>query len=132
MKTAAGNPNGAMTGFLGMGMAQQAGGVNAQNLFAMGRQQEQQRETGWVCSCGTRATGNFCPECGRKRPEATGWICSCGARNRGKFCTECGAKKPAGQPLYRCDRCGWEPEDPQHPPRFCPQCGDPFDDQDIR
>lgn len=136
MKAAAGNPNGAMTGFMGMGMAQQAGGVNAQNLFAMGRQQrEQQREqqqTGWVCTCGARATGNFCPECGRKKPEADGWVCSCGARNRGKFCTECGAKKPAGQPLYRCDRCGWEPEDPQHPPRFCPQCGDPFDDRDIR
>ena len=132
MKTAAGNPNGAMMGFMGMGMAQQAGGVNAQNLFAMGRQPEEKHETGWVCACGARNQGKFCSECGAKRPEATGWICGCGARNRGKFCTECGAKKPAGQPLYRCDRCGWEPEDPRHPPRFCPQCGDPFDDQDIR
>lgn len=121
-----------MMGFMGMGMAQQAGGVNAQNLFAMGRQPEEKHETGWVCACGARNQGKFCSECGAKRPEATGWICGCGARNRGKFCTECGAKKPAGQPLYRCDRCGWEPEDPRHPPRFCPQCGDPFDDQDIR
>ena len=60
-----------------------------------------------------------------------GWTCACGAVNKGKFCPECGAKKPADAPLYRCDKCGWEPEDPRHPPKFCPQCGDRFDDGDI-
>ena len=70
---------------------------------------------GWKCpSCGTEATGNFCPECGAKKP-ADGWTCKCGAVNKGKFCTQCGAKKPAGEPLYKCDKCGWEPEDPKHP-----------------
>ena len=87
---------------------------------------------GWKCGCGNVATGKFCTECGAKKPEATGWQCACGSVNKGKFCPECGAKKPAAAPLYRCDKCGWEPEDPKNPPRFCPECGDRFDDNDIR
>ena len=149
MKTAAGNEAGDMTGFMGMGMAMNAagGGMNAQNLFAMGQQQQAQQAAqtpqptpapqaapaagGWKCACGTTVTGNFCPNCGTKRPaEDEGWTCSCGAVNKGKFCTNCGAKKPAGAPLYRCDKCGWEPEDPKNPPRFCPECGDIFDEND--
>lgn len=149
MKTAAGNEAGAMTGFMGMGMAMNAagGGMNVQNLFAMGQQQQAQQAAqtpqptpapqaaptagGWKCACGTTVTGNFCPNCGTKRPaEDEGWTCSCGAVNKGKFCTNCGAKKPAGAPLYRCDKCGWEPEDPKNPPRFCPECGDIFDEND--
>ena len=171
MKTAAANKNGAMMGFMGMGMAQQAGGMNAQNLFAMGQQQQQQaaaaapaapasaantwkcacgaENTGkfclecgkpkpapaasWKCACGTENTGKFCLECGKPKPvAAAGWTCACGAVNKGKFCMECGKPKPANEPLYRCDKCGWEPKDPKHPPKFCPECGDPFDDRDIQ
>ena len=137
MKAAAANENGAMTGFMGMGMAMNAGGgMNAQNLYAMGQQNQQPAAApaagAWKCKCGATATGNFCPECGSPKPaDANGWTCSCGAVNKGKFCQNCGAKKPAGVPQYRCDKCGWEPEDPQHPPKFCPECGDPFDDGDI-
>lgn len=139
MKTAAGNKNGAMMGFMGMNMAQSAGGFNAASLFQMGQQQPAPAAPAapaagantWKCSCGAVNTGKFCMECGASKP-ADGWVCSCGAVNKGKFCSECGAKKPASEPLYRCDKCGWEPEDPKHPPKFCPECGDKFDDEDIR
>lgn len=151
METAAGNTAGAMTGFMGMGMAGQAGGINAQNLFAMGAQQAAAQPApaapagssaaqaapagGWKCpKCGASATGKFCPECGTAKPAAgaaTGWTCSCGTVNKGKFCAECGKPKPAGAPLYKCDKCGWEPADPHKPPKFCPECGDPFDTGDI-
>ena len=140
MKTAAANEAGAMTGFMGMGMAMNVGGgMNAQNLFAMGQQQQSQQvqqpvpsASGWTCKCGTTATGKFCPECGSPKPAEDGWICACGSVNKGKFCQNCGAKKPEGAPLYRCDKCGWEPEDPRNPPKFCPECGDMFDDRDKK
>ena len=139
MKLAATNSGGAMTGFMGMGMAQKAGGIDATALFQMNQQrtaaqpatQPEASANGWKCACGHTATGNFCPECGAKKPEA-GWTCACGNVNKGKFCSNCGAKKPAAAPLYRCDQCGWEPEDPKNPPKFCPECGDRFGDEDIR
>ena len=138
---------------MGMGMVQNAGGINAQSLFAMGQQaqsapqpmqpaqqaqpiqqatpQQAQSADAWQCTCGAVVTGKFCAECGSKKPEVEGWTCSCGAVNKGKFCPECGSKKPAGVPQYKCDKCGWEPEKGVKPPKFCPECGDPFDDGDL-
>ena len=138
METAAGNSAGAMTGFMGMGMAGGAMGggfAAAQQFYGMGQQQMAQQQPapaagGWTCGCGTIATGKFCPECGSPKP-ADGWKCACGAVNTGKFCPECGAKKPAGVPQYKCDKCGWVPEDPTKAPKFCPECGDPFDGGDV-
>lgn len=65
--------------------------------------------------------------------KATGdfWTCACGTVNQGKFCPNCGAVKPQETRRYRCDKCGWEPEDPTHPPKFCPSCGDPFNEADA-
>ena len=149
MKTAAGNSAGAMTGFMGMGMAMNAGGNGmnaAQNFYALNQQNQQQQQQQqqqqaqaaapasdtWKCpQCGAVVSGKFCPECGAKKP-ADGWTCACGQVNKGKFCSNCGAKKPSDAPLYRCDQCGWEPEDPKNPPKFCPECGDPFDDKDVK
>ena len=135
---------GPVMGFMGMGMAQNITGGNIQNLYAIGAQQqsEQPAQTSqtpppaaaaWACSCGHAGnSGKFCAECGKSRPEpATGWNCACGAVNQGKFCHECGKPKPAGAPLYRCDKCGWNPPDPRNPPKFCPECGDIFDDKDA-
>ena len=130
MKAAAGNANGAMAGFMGMGMAMNAGGMgaaNAQDLYAMGGRPAPAAPApaageGWTCKCGAAATGKFCPECGSPRPAADRWVCGCGAVNKGRFCTECGKPRPAA----RCGKCGWEPADPAHPPKFCPECGTPF------
>ena len=61
------------------------------------------------------------------------WFCpSCGSANEGNFCTNCGTKKPEKPKTFRCDKCGWIPEDPANPPRFCPNCGDPFTDADRK
>jgi len=135
MKTAAGNSAGAMTGFMGMGMAMNQGGINAQNLFAMGQQHQAQQQAqqqaaapapaantaanGWQCACGATATGKFCPECGAKKPEpkaAGEWKCACGAVTTGKFCPECGAKKPEDEG-WTC-ACG-----AVNKGKFCPECG---------
>ncbi|MCH5299416.1 MAG: SPFH domain-containing protein [Ruminococcus sp.] len=144
MQTAAGNSAGAMTGFMGMGMVGgtmggSGGFAAAQSMYAMNQQQQaqnqpQQQTAGWTCSCGQSGNiGKFCQECGKPQPaDSNGWTCSCGAVNKGKFCAECGKPKPAGAPQYKCDKCGWEPDDPTNPPKFCPECGDPFDDGDIK
>ena len=142
MQAAAANQGaGPAMAFMGMNMAGQMGGMNAQSLYQMGAQQQAAQPApapaaaptgGWTCACGHAGnTGRFCAECGRPKPAADGWTCSCGAVNKGRFCAECGKPKPAGVPQYKCDKCGWEPEDPAHPPKFCPECGDPFDDGDL-
>ncbi len=94
MKAAAANEGGAMTGFMGMGMAMNSGS-NAQNLFAMGQQtQPVAGGEGWTCSCGAKNTGNFCQECGNKKPEqsGSGFCTNCGEKigNTAKFCPKCG------------------------------------------
>lgn len=130
MKAAAANEGGAMTGFLGMGMAMNAGGgVNAQNLFAMGQQQQAQQAAqpapaapaGWTCACGQGGnTGKFCQSCGQPKPApaapAGSWKCACGNTATGKFCPECGAPKPA-EDGWTCS-CG-----AVNKGKFCPECG---------
>ena len=165
MQSAAKNESaGSAMAFMGMNMANTAGGANASNLYSMNQNNIPVQKTStdiWICSCGAKASGKFCPECGAARPQKSSWKCpkcgkenegkfcmecgsakpnelngwtcqSCGKVNKGKFCSECGAKKPSGVPQYKCDKCGWELKDPAHPPKFCPECGDPFDDGDIK
>ena len=163
MVGAANNQNaGSAMAFMGMNMAQQAGGMNAQNLFAMGEQQQQAQQgqgqygaapgggfgmagqqaapaqppapapapaAGWTCASGHGGnTGRFCMDCGAPQPAADdSWTCSCGTTNKSRFCMDCGAQKPAAARQYKCDKCGWDPPDKAKPPKFCPECGDPFD-----
>ena len=127
MKMAASNTAaGPAMAFMGMGMAGQAGGMNAQNLFAMGQQQaaqqpvQQAAPAGWTCSCGHGGnTGKFCAECGQPKPAPAGeWKCACGAVNTGKFCAECGQPKPASDE-WTC-ACGTANKG-----KFCANCGSP-------
>jgi membrane protease subunit (stomatin/prohibitin family) len=135
METAAGNSAGAMTGFMGMGMAMNAGGANPAQFFGMNPQQQaqpnqqqqpqtaqqpQQAEGSWACECGTQNTGKFCTECGKPKPApapSTNWTCECGTENTGKFCTECGKPKPIGE--WTCE-CGTVNKG-----KFCTECGKP-------
>jgi membrane protease subunit (stomatin/prohibitin family) len=146
MKNAASNPNGAVMGFYGLNMANQAGGMNANNFFAMQAQQdaaaqqkaEEEKKAAvaagaWTCpKCGEQVTGNFCPNCGEKKPVDDTWTCpKCGEQVKGRFCSNCGTPKPEAIAKYKCSKCGYEPEDPAHPGKFCPNCGKPFGPEDI-
>ena len=124
MKAAAANRGaGPAMAFMGMNMAGQAGGMNAQDLYAMGQQQTAQpaasQPAGWTCSCGhTGNTGKFCGECGAPKPAPAGeWKCACGAVNTGKFCGECGKPRPADE--WTCS-CG-----SVNKGKFCANCGNP-------
>ena len=89
MESAAKNTNGAVNAFMGMGMAQNAGGANVQDLMKMGQSQQNTQNntpTPWTCSCGQTNNGNFCSNCGKARS----WTCECGSENTGNFCSNCG------------------------------------------
>ncbi len=122
MKMAASNTAGAMTGFMGLGMAQQAGGAaNIADLYAAGQQQNAAKAAAaadsWTCSCGTANTGKFCMNCGAAKPApAESWTCSCGTVNTGKFCMNCGQPKPVSND-WTCE-CGTV-----NSGKFCMNCG---------
>ena len=136
MKAAAANEGGAMNGFIGMGMAMNAGGgTNAQSLFGVAAEQQKNAPApsadSWTCKCGSVNDGKFCQNCGAAKPEA--WKCAkCGNLNEGNFCQNCGASKDEAPKSFKCSKCGFVPADPQNPPKFCPECGDPFDEGDAQ
>ena len=135
MQSAAKNDAGAMTGFMGFGMAANAtGGAATQSTLLSNagepnrpeRQAEKPAETAkpaagtWKCACGAENTGKFCSECGTSKPEEPKtWKCACGAENTGKFCPECGAPKPEEPKTWKCV-CGAE-----NTGKFCSECGKP-------
>lgn len=116
MRSAAENPNGAFMGYMGMGMAQQAGGVNTQALYEMGQKQAQE-------AAQSQAREQAAPQA------AGSWVCAdCQTSNTGNFCSNCGKGKPAvlASIAKFCSNCGWKVVDPSNPPKFCPECGHAF------
>ncbi len=101
MEAAGSNSSGSMTGFLGMAAGLQAAGgftntASQTNLTQMQQAQEVKpapSADSWTCSCGAVNTGNFCQNCGSKKPVADSWTCSCGMINTGNFCQNCGSRR---------------------------------------
>ena len=123
MRTAAGNPGGAVNGFMGVNMAQGTGGMNAQNLYARGQQNnntvQAMPQGSWKCECGTVNTGNFCSNCGKPKPETNEWKCECGTVNTGNFSSNCGKPRPTADE-WTCE-CGTVNKGG----KFCSNCGKP-------
>ena len=119
MKNAGSNSAGAMNGFLGIGMMNNAtGGIMSGATQSIWQNQqpapvptpapktsdsaeikEEQPVSGnaeWQCpNCNTTTNGKFCPECGTKKPEVSKKFCTnCGKelKEGAKFCPECGTK----------------------------------------
>lgn len=125
LKDAANNDAGAPLGFMAMGMAANAAGNSAADLFAIGQQNGQQAQQPVQPGA---AVGTAAPAADPTASVASigsQWTCgTCGKLNDGNFCTNCGAKKPEGTP--HCRNCGFTPRDINDLPKFCPQCGTKF------
>lgn len=125
MKAAGSNSNGAMAGFMGMGMGMNAGsgilGGYQQNPH-YNNQQPQQMPQQQMNNNGAQPQQPQQPQQAQtaQAQPAGGWTCACGAVNTGKFCSECGAKKPDAPKKRFCVNCGNELKDNQ---KFCPECG---------
>lgn len=138
LEAAGSNANGALAGFMGMGLGMSQGGnimgtASQTNLAQMQMQNQGSGGPGtqngtakdgtagmWTCGCGHTNTGKFCSECGKpqpvKKPEAGKWTCVCGHTNTGKFCSECGSQRPVSNE-WDCV-CGHT-----NTGKFCGNCG---------
>ncbi len=134
IEAAGSNANGAMAGFMGVGVGMQNAGSfvgaasqanqAAADRMAAQKEKEKPEEEEWKCSCGAVETGKFCSQCGKPRPAGESWTCSCGAVNRGNFCSECGKPRPKNQ-AFHCEKCGYTAPVSGQTPKFCPNCGAP-------
>lgn len=94
MESAAENKSGAVNGFMGMGMAQNSGGVNVAELMRETQPIENDENNIWECECGMKNTMLFCPKCGKQKQEKR-----------------------------TCPKCKFIFPDELRGMRFCPNCG---------
>ena len=81
--SAAGNTAGAAVGFMGMGMAAGAGGMNAQSIFGQADGGVPQSQYPMAAGGGFATPG--APTGAPAGADAGEWTCSCGATSTGKF-----------------------------------------------
>lgn len=114
IKTAAGNENGAMTGFMGMGMLNQGGAMFGANMSEQSQARTEMKEMN-VVGGGVQTTEP-------QKEESEGVKCpNCGTIITGKFCTECGTAKPEVPTEKICPKCGTKLSPDA---RFCSECGE--------
>ncbi|MDR0821169.1 MAG: SPFH domain-containing protein [Oscillospiraceae bacterium] len=136
IEAAGSNKGGAMLGFAGINTAMGTGGAALAGFGAAPATTPNQvrNPNSWTCACGQTNEGNFCIGCGKSKEgigaQSSVWKCACGATSTAKFCAVCGKPKPV-EKKYKCNRCGFTPTNPSSPPKFCPECGDVFNDDDV-
>ncbi len=118
IKAAGSNTGGATNAFMGMGFGQMMGGnmmggymQNPQYAAANGGQQQPQQQP-------QQAPQQQAPQ--QQAAPAQGWTCQCGTQNTGNFCMNCGSKKPEAPKKRFCQNCGNELAEGA---KFCPNCG---------
>lgn len=94
----------AVGAFMGMGMGMNMGG-NILGGYQQANQQANQQQA----------------QPAPQQPAQATWTCGCGTVNTGKFCQNCGNPKPG---KAKCASCGFEVDGAA--PKFCPECGKPF------
>lgn len=115
LKDAGSNANGAMAGFMGMGIGMNAGG-NILGGYQQNPHYNNQQPNG-----GTQAPApQQAQPVQTAVPSADSWTCECGSVNTGKFCPECGQPKPEAPKKRFCTNCGYELNAGA---KFCPECG---------
>ena len=125
IEAAGANEQGALSGFMGVGMGMNMAGIMGGGF---GNNTPQAPAGGPVSPPPQAAPQPQAPAPAASpvaaQPEAVAgvdpqvWNCQCGHQNRGKFCSECGSPKPEPGP-WTCS-CGH-----QNKGKFCSECGKP-------
>ena len=98
LEAAGSNANGAMAGYMGMGMGMQGAGgfMNAAsntNMQQMQQQAQYQQMMNQQQAQQMQQAQYGQPQ-GGQQPSGDTWTCTCGAVNTGKFCPNCGKPRP--------------------------------------